>query len=153
MFFQLFTVFIVALFRKLLNVDSQSSVTTFKIKTVGNSFHTIAVRVTIAIAVRIAVYQSRSQSQSRSKSSAWSDDLSHQSQSPLTTTVVLFSDSDCGSSKGSCTQWSQSRIIVLVTILVAVLVPISVADCARPVFFEPWKNNGKNFKIVPGVSR
>ena len=98
MFFQLFTVFIVELFRKLLNVDSQSSVTTFKIKTVGNSFHTIAVRVTIAIAVRIAVYQSRLQSQSRSKSSACSDDLSHQSQSQaqsffsLTLTVALLKE-------------------------------------------------------------
>ena len=147
MFFQLFTVFIVALFRKLLNVDSQSSVTTFKIKTVGNSFHTIAVRVTITIAVRIAVYQSRSQSQSRSKSSTCSDDLSHQSQSPLTTRVVLFSDSDCDSSKGSCTQWSQSRVIVLVTILVAVIVLFQSPTVRDQFFSSPgvwawkWQNS------------
>ena len=67
--------------------------------------------------------------------------VSHHSQSQS----FFSSDSDCGSSKGSCSQWSQSRIIVLVTILVAVIVLISVADCARPVFFEPCSSDWDDY--------
>ena len=105
-----------------------------------------------------------SQSQSQSGSQFTSHDRNHNRGLKVVRAVTISvikvshhsqpqsffsSDSDCGSSKGSCTQWSQSRIIVLVTILVAVIVLISVADCARPVFFEPcfsykWLNFSKN---------
>ena len=137
MFFQLFTVFIVELFRKLLNVDSQSSVTTSRLKQLETVF---------------TQSPCGSQSQSQSGSQFTSHDRNHNRGLKVVRAVTISvikvshhsqsqsffsSDSDCGSSKGSCTQWSQSRIIVLVTILVAVIVLISVADCARPVFFEP----------------
>lgn len=44
------------------------------------------------------------------------------------------------SSECNCTQWSQSQIIVLMTVIAKITVFISITDCARLVFFEPCPN-------------